>query len=435
MPATPLPNIPPRPYLLSPTTAVQLLQTTPCTTTIIDARHPSLHELESIQGSFSYPLTSSLPSSTSLLLIYDSGTSSLSHSSRARDLITKLHLQYPHISLALLCGGLPAFKSLAPQYITVNSPLSILTKAQLQLPFVRRALAAAAAAVSPPAQLLDWLYVGPASALEKAKNSGITNVVIIAEEINMIPYHNLDCIRFDVEDHQEFDLLSLLPSIITAMELVRKNGNKCFVHCYAGASRSVAAVVAYFIWKGSTMKEALKRVKHKHPSADPNQGFLDQLKMWENQVLTGMHDQIVTKFSNVWENKLFKKEDEHMEGMIVEVDSIRDTHILSPQQEIREKKKKAMCQFSNEDIPSSPVTPCKLKEGLISGDENEMKMKREMYKERKPILSHFNDHNMVDSLYLTRPALPAKWELLRSSRQEHGNEQGIRASSVQVQQR
>lgn len=433
MPATPLPSTPSRPYLLPASTAVQLLRTIPCTTTVIDARHPSLHALESIQSSFSYPLTSKISSSTSLLLVYDSGTSSLSHPSRARDLLTTLHLQYPHISLALLCGGLPLFKSLAPDLVIINSPLSLLTTSQLKLPFVRRALAAASAAVSPPAQLLEWLYVGPASAVEKAKKLDVTNVVLVAEEISLIESHNLDYIKFDVKDHQEFDLLSLFPSIVTAIELVNTNGNKCLVHCYAGASRSVAAVVAYFIWKGLTMKEALKRVKDKHPSADPNKGFLNQLKIWEMQVTNRLHDHIVERFSHVWENNIFKLEDEDMEKVIVEVDSSRSNITFSPEQEMREKKKKLLCQFSNETIPSSPITPCKLKEGIISVDE--MGMKRETYEQRKSILSHFNDHDAVNSRYLTRQAISTKWELLINSRQEHGNDQGRRAPSVQVEQR
>lgn len=93
----------------------------------------------------------------------------------------------------------------------------------------------------------------------------------------------------------------------------KKNGGAVFVHCAAGKSRSVAATMAYLLWRypnrfdpnivptivsdpthavpsssSRTRKEtaeeavhaALTFVRRTRPMAEPNPGFMDQLAMW-----------------------------------------------------------------------------------------------------------------------------------------------------------
>ncbi|CEP62198.1 tyrosine protein phosphatase YVH1 LALA0_S04e10066g [Lachancea lanzarotensis] len=58
--------------------------------------------------------------------------------------------------------------------------------------------------------------------------------------------------------------------------------NGVFVHCHAGVSRSVTFVVAYLMYRyGLNLKSALYAVKRKHPGAQPNDNFMEQLRIYE----------------------------------------------------------------------------------------------------------------------------------------------------------
>ncbi|CAD8201186.1 unnamed protein product [Paramecium octaurelia] len=57
------------------------------------------------------------------------------------------------------------------------------------------------------------------------------------------------------------------------------------VHCYAGISRSSSLIIAYLLkCQGYTLKEALSKLKCQRPQVDPNNGFLEQLKQYEEKL-------------------------------------------------------------------------------------------------------------------------------------------------------
>ena len=56
------------------------------------------------------------------------------------------------------------------------------------------------------------------------------------------------------------------------------------VHCHAGVSRSASVVIAYLVWKnGWTTTQAFKHIK-KSRFIMPNNGFVLQLKEYQNLV-------------------------------------------------------------------------------------------------------------------------------------------------------
>ena len=58
--------------------------------------------------------------------------------------------------------------------------------------------------------------------------------------------------------------------------------SKVLVHCHAGQSRSVAIVAAYLMrLEGLSFEETMDVIKQANPHANPNEGFREQLKLYE----------------------------------------------------------------------------------------------------------------------------------------------------------
>lgn len=61
-----------------------------------------------------------------------------------------------------------------------------------------------------------------------------------------------------------------------------KKSGRVLVHCTLGISRSVTIVAAYIMWRwGFCAARALRYIKEKRITASPNEGFIDQLLVWE----------------------------------------------------------------------------------------------------------------------------------------------------------
>lgn len=64
-------------------------------------------------------------------------------------------------------------------------------------------------------------------------------------------------------------------------EHMAKTG-RVLVHCTLGISRSVTIVAAYIMWKwGFCTSQALQHIQKKRNMSSPNEGFIDQLLVWE----------------------------------------------------------------------------------------------------------------------------------------------------------
>ena len=87
----------------------------------------------------------------------------------------------------------------------------------------------------------------------------------------------------DTEDENILDEIArLLPEI--RQQVVQGKG--VLVHCMQGASRSVTIVAAYLIkYHNMSSDEALVFMKEKRSCVNPNQGYRDQLKLFEQIVI------------------------------------------------------------------------------------------------------------------------------------------------------
>ena len=69
-----------------------------------------------------------------------------------------------------------------------------------------------------------------------------------------------------------------------------KGDEKVFVHCLAGSSRSASFVIAYLMWsQKKTFSEAFDYVRSMR-YISPNDGFQEQLKMFENLLVKNDYD-------------------------------------------------------------------------------------------------------------------------------------------------
>ena len=79
-----------------------------------------------------------------------------------------------------------------------------------------------------------------------------------------------------------------------------KGEEKILVHCVAGSSRSATIVIAYIMWsKKMNFSKAFNFVKDKRPIIYPNTGFVEQLKMFEKELIKNDYNIDKIKFNEI----------------------------------------------------------------------------------------------------------------------------------------
>eukprot|EP00262_Sarcandra_glabra_P003764 TRINITY_DN1454_c0_g1_i1.p1 TRINITY_DN1454_c0_g1~~TRINITY_DN1454_c0_g1_i1.p1 ORF type:complete len:367 (-),score=39.54 TRINITY_DN1454_c0_g1_i1:507-1607(-) len=95
---------------------------------------------------------------------------------------------------------------------------------------------------------------------------------------------DLKLVRMGVplRDMESENLLDYLDVCLDFIERSRKEGS-VLVHCFAGVSRSAAVITAYLMkTEQLSQEDALESVRKRCEFVCPNDGFLDQLKMFED---------------------------------------------------------------------------------------------------------------------------------------------------------
>jgi len=146
-----------------------------------------------------------------------------------------------------------------------------------------------------PDKLQDNLYLGSLRAAQNPQTYsylGVTRVLSCGRGLQIISPlpPNVEQMEVPLDDNEEENLQPFFTALAETIQKWRDEHRIVLVHCFAGISRSVATVVAYLMLKHrNRMDQALEYVKSIRPSAQPNSGFMTQLRALDNDLLSQGH--------------------------------------------------------------------------------------------------------------------------------------------------
>lgn len=137
-------------------------------------------------------------------------------------------------------------------------------------------------------EIIPRLWLGARSDVECEKGNylikhKITHVLSIDSEPPVIQCPGIQHKFVEMDDQENADLLIRLPECFEFIDKVQGDANsKVLVHCLVGMSRSASVVTAYLMNKEKiSLEMALDKVKAERFYVRPNQGFMEQLSLFE----------------------------------------------------------------------------------------------------------------------------------------------------------
>lgn len=145
----------------------------------------------------------------------------------------------------------------------------------------------------PPTQILSFLYLGSVRDAQNpdflAKHN-IRYIVNVSQEEYWSVDKRVQIVTYKVDDTATADIASLFAPTRSLINSVRERYYRSeaagkasrpavLVHCQKGRSRSVTIVLAYLVYmNGWSVAEAMKYVATRRPCAEPNIGFMEELR-------------------------------------------------------------------------------------------------------------------------------------------------------------
>ncbi|KAK4535145.1 hypothetical protein CDCA_CDCA04G1170 [Cyanidium caldarium] len=312
----------PTPRLITPEALSALLSrsTEAASVLLLDVRTEMLYEFERVRGAVHLPPARTAPGSEVCLepmlrrlhtlleeastprtvVVYDQATSQLdaAHSVAASlvDAIcrTRCACRTSVTSVALVAGGYSRIALEYPQCTCGQQDHLASKRFRRKLrrrlgAFFERFLSAHFHRTQcPPSQILPFLYVGndrDAANWSFLQQAHITHVLMVGFELKAhfpgaFRYHQLR-----VLDSVEERLDAVFPQIFQFIDQSRSDDAHAtvLVHCFAGVSRSVSAVLAYLVHSGWTLRTAWALMRERRAIVQPNPAFWGQLRAYEHQ--------------------------------------------------------------------------------------------------------------------------------------------------------
>jgi protein-tyrosine phosphatase len=130
--------------------------------------------------------------------------------------------------------------------------------------------------------ILPSLYLGSdveARNLKYLQSLGITHIVNCAYELKSYHPSKFKYLELKMLDDDVQDVKFVFSKALEFIHSALISGNKVFVHCFAGVSRSVSLIIYYLMMvRRMPFKTAYAYVKAKRSIIDPGTGFKKQLE-------------------------------------------------------------------------------------------------------------------------------------------------------------
>ncbi|KAL7676423.1 hypothetical protein ACOME3_002676 [Neoechinorhynchus agilis] len=139
-------------------------------------------------------------------------------------------------------------------------------------------------------QIEPWLYLGSewnASNYEELKARNVGYILNVSREIDNFYPADFVYLNIRVRDDEQTELIREWNKTFRFIKDARSHGMSCLVHCKMGISRSAATVIAFLMKENEmNLNVALNHVcRILFLLAGPNDGFMDQLKVYEGILL------------------------------------------------------------------------------------------------------------------------------------------------------
>lgn len=136
-------------------------------------------------------------------------------------------------------------------------------------------------------EIIDGLYLGNIFSPRNGrtlKEANIKYILSVTHDTISLPndHEIIAHRRIEVEDYGDVDILEHFEEANKFIDTALLSGSSILVHCVQGASRSASFVAAYLMQKrGWSRDETLQFMRSKRPAVNPNQGFLEQLEVYQ----------------------------------------------------------------------------------------------------------------------------------------------------------
>lgn len=142
--------------------------------------------------------------------------------------------------------------------------------------------------IQPINRVMDNLYIGnmiAARSKDILKAYNIKHIIQVSNDFQPPYADTYHYLWINVPDDLNTNLYEFFDGTYNFIEKYLKKYEPVLIHCAAGVSRSGTILIAYLMKKFAiSYKDALEMARYVRPCINPNESFVHQLKIYENEV-------------------------------------------------------------------------------------------------------------------------------------------------------
>lgn len=135
-------------------------------------------------------------------------------------------------------------------------------------------------------KITDRIYLGNIAGAQNKNFFSKANIgyVINLSNQSYLRQNNVEYLDIDIHDTPNTDIKYFFPQIINFFNKAHQSNKNIYIHCRAGVSRSTTGLLAFLMYKGLNLRDAVNYVISKRNIIEPNGGFWIQLMLYEKQL-------------------------------------------------------------------------------------------------------------------------------------------------------